>query len=269
MSNVVKISKAKRKSKSHAGFLGFVLVILVVCFFLLSPIFSIESIEVIGNSSITSNYIVSSSGILYGENILRINKFNAVDKVNSLPVIKSASIKRIWPNKLVITVEEKEAIAEIKFYGSKLCVSEAGDVIKVVTDDSVTGLPILEGITVKDVIVGEYVECNEKEKLEKYLFVLNKLKENDMLSGVKKLTENDGILVHFEIGHVAFLGDIDNLQYKVAWLKSVWEKEETPSYIDLHNLDKVVTRPVWGLLDTDKGSDGLLKTNTDEDTLEA
>lgn len=265
MSNIVKITKAKKKSKSHAGFLGLILVTLVICFLLLSPIFAIENIEVSGNKTVTSNYIISAADALYGENILRMNKFNIIDKINALPVIEETDIKRKWPNTLVITVKERDAVAEVKFYGSKLLLSENGDVINVITDDTITNYPILEGITIKDVITGEAVKCKEEEKLKKYLEVLKKLKENDMLNEVVKLSENEGFLVHFKIGHVAFLGDIDNLQRKIEWLKGVWEKEANPAYIDLHNLDKVITKPVWGMLNDSKV---ITDVNTDNLTTE-
>lgn len=247
MSNVVKITKIKRKSKSHAGLLGLLLIVAIICFFLLSPIFAIENIEVKGNTNVTSNHIVSVSGITYKKNILQINKYDAVNKINALPIIKETTIRRSWPNTIIITVEEKTAVAEVKFYGSKLLISEDGDVIDVVTDGKESNCPLLEGITVQDVKTGEKLICKEEEKLKKYLEVLKKLKENDMLNGVVKLGEKDGFLVYFEIGHIAYLGDTDNLQRKMEWLKSVWQKESNPAYIDLHNLDKVMTKPVWGM----------------------
>lgn len=268
MSNIVKITKAKKKSKSHAGFLGLILVALIICFFLVSPIFAIENIEVNGNKTVTSNYIISATDTLYGENILKMNKFNIIDKINALPSIEETDIKRKWPNTIVITVKEKEATAEVDFYGSKLLLSENGDVISVITDNLVTGLPVLEGITIKDVVTGEKVKCKEEEKLKKYLEVLKKLKENGMLNDVIKLSEKEGFLVHFDVGHVAFLGDTDNLPRKLEWLKGIWEKEENPAYIDLHNLDKVITKPVWGMLNENvtisNNLEDVNKDNTEE-----
>ena len=255
MNNVVKITRAKKKSKNHLGFLGLLLIIAIICFFLLSPIFAIDYIEVKGNVASTAKYIISSSGILYGENILRINKFDAISKISNIPVIETASIKREWPDKIIITVKEKEPVAEVAFYGSKLLISENGDVINVITDNTNTALPILEGITVKDVIVGEKLICEEDEKLKNYLEVLKKLKENDMLKNVVSIVDNSGILVNFEIGHMVFFGDIDNLQHKIDWLRGILEKEKNPAYIDLHNLDKVITKPVWEVVNETKTSD--------------
>jgi len=265
MSKIVKITKAKKRSKNHIGFLGLFLIVSIMCFLLLSPIFAIDTIEVVGNEVATEKYIISSSGILYGENILKMNKFDAIEKINSVPVIESSKIKRQWPNKIIITVTEKEPIAEVKFYGSKLLVAENGDVISVITDNSETNLPILEGITVKDVMVGNSLICDEEEKYKNYLEVLKKLKENDMLIDVVKLSDKDGILVSFAIGHVVFFGDTDNLQYKIELLKGILEKEENSAYIDLHNLESIITKPVWGMLEKNQQSEN---TNNAENTEE-
>ena len=124
MSNIVKISKAKKKSKSHIGFLGLLLVMSIICFLLLSPIFAIDDIEVKGNNILSTKYIISASGILFGENILKMNKFAVIDRINSVPIIEDTTIRRAWPNKVIITVNEKEAICEVKFYGSKLIISK-------------------------------------------------------------------------------------------------------------------------------------------------
>jgi len=76
-----------------------------------------------------------------------------------------------------------------------------------------------------------------------------------MLNDVVKLAENEGILVSFSIGHVVYFGDIDNLQYKIELLKGIWEKEENPAYIDLHNLETIITKPVWGMMPENKNKD--------------
>ena len=251
MSNIVKISKAKKKSKSRVEFLGLILIALIICFLLLSPIFAVDVIEVRGNSNVLEKYIISESGLFYGQNIFNMNKFDAIEKINNIPQIEEASIKRELPDKLVINVVEKSPVAEVNFYGSKLLISSEGDVIKVITDNAETSLPELKGIIIKDVVSGRKVMCSEEEIFQKYLEVLKNLEKNDMVKNIDKLTYDNGILVHFDVGHIVYLGDIDNLEYKVLWLNGIFEREQNPSYIDLHNLEKVITKPAWGIFTED------------------
>lgn len=249
MSKVVKITKNKKKSKNRSGFLGLILVALIFCFLLLSPIFAVDNIEVKGNNNVLSKYIVTKSGLFYGQNIFKMNKFDAIDRIEEIPQIEETSIKRMLPDTIIISVTEKEAIAKVSFYGSKLLLSASGDVLEVITDNETIDLPQLGGITIKDVITGEKIICSEQDVFEKYLEVLKILKKNDMVKNIKRLTYQDGILIHFNSGHIAFLGEAENLEYKMSWLKGICEREENPSYIDLHNLEKVITKPVWGMFD--------------------
>ena len=248
MSNVVKISKLKKKAKSHVGVLSFLLVVAIICFLLTSPIFSIESVTVSGNDKISSEEIISTSGITYEQNILRIDKFAIINKIQEIPYVKNAEIKRNWPNEVCIAVEENASVAEIIFYGSKILLDENGTILEVVTDNTATDLVKFDGITAKSITTGNKLECNEKEKLESYLEILKIFKNNDMLDKIEKMfMDNENYLIGLNAGHVACIGDTKNLQYKILLLKEIITRESNPVYVDLSNLDMIVTKPVWGM----------------------
>lgn len=256
MSNVVKISKLKKKAKSHVGFLSFLLVIAIVCFFLLSPIFSIESITVSGNVKVSSEEIVSASGIVYAQNILRIDKFSAINKVMNIPYIKNVDIKRNWPNEICVNVEENVPVASVTFYGSKILLDENGYILEVITDDLDSGLAKLNGISAKSITTGKKLECSEKEILESYLEILKIFNNNDMLNEVSKIFVEDGeYLIELKSGHVTNLGKIDNLQYKVLLLNEIISRETNPVYVNLSDLNMIVTKPVWGMFSETKNNE--------------
>jgi cell division protein FtsQ len=250
MSNIVKITKLQKKAKSHVGFLSFILVIAVICFLLTSPIFAIVSITVSGNVKISAEEIISTSGIAYGQNMMQIDKFSMINNISNIPYIEDIIIKRAWPNKVNMIVREKVPVSEVVFYGSKLLLDEEGYVLEVITDNLDTGFVKLEGISVRSITTGKKLECKEKEILEFYLEILKIFNNNDMLSKVEKLTiKDDNILVFLEKGHVTNLGDNENLQYKILLLKEIILRETNPAYIDLTDLNMIVTKPVWGMFD--------------------
>lgn len=266
MSKVVKITKLQKKAKSHVGFLSFLLVITIICFFLTSPIFAIEGISVSGNEKVTSDEIISTSGIIYGENIMKIDKFSIIDKISKIPYIKDIAIKRNWPNQVNMIVEEKVPISEVTFYGSKLLLDEEGYVLEVVTDNLETNLVVLEGISAKSITTGEKLQCAEKEILESYLEILKIFDNNDMLKEAQKLTiKNKDVLVHLAKGHVVNLNDTENLQYKILLLKEIIERETNPVYIDLTNLDMIVTKPVWGMFEEDSKEEDAMRGESIEE----
>ena len=246
MSKIVNISKAKKKTKSKGFFLGFIFIVAVICFLLVSPVFQIKRIMVEGVLRLSKNSIVDSSGLYYGQNIWRIDKKAIEDSIKRVSYVDSVSIRRAWPDGIVLHIVESDPIAELEFYGSKLMIDENAKLLEVVTDNVPTNFPSLVGFTVNEIVLGEKICANEGEKLEDFLEVLKMLKGNDMLEKVTKVTENEGILVHFENGHVANFGDAGNLPYKMSVLNAILEKEETASYIDI---TKKVTKPVWGMFD--------------------
>lgn len=253
-SNIVKIDKFRKKAKSRVGFLSFLLVITIMCFFLTSPIFAIECINVSGNKNISEEEIISASGIIYGQNIMKIDKFSIKEEISKMPYVKNIVIKRNWPNQVNMVIEEKKSVAEVPFYGSKVLIDEEGYILEVITDNATTDFVVIEGISVSGITTGTKLECDKKEILESYLEMLKIFNNNDMLSKVRKLTIlNEEYLIHLEDGHVAKIGDnIDNLQYKILLLKEIIERETNAAYIDLSNLDMIVTKPVWGMFDTEQ-----------------
>ena len=252
MSNIVKISKLKRKAKSHVGVLSFLLVTAIACFFLTSPVFSIESVTVSGNGKIPSEEIISTSGITYEQNILRIDKFSIINKILTIPYIKNVEIKRNWPNEICIEAEENAEVAEITFYGSKILLDEVGTILEVVTDNTPTDCVKFEGISAKSITTGNKLECNEKEMLESYLEILKIFKNNDMLNEIERIfADNGNYLVSLKAGHVACIGDIKNLKYKLLLLKEIIARETNPVYVNLSDLNMIVTKPVWGMFDNE------------------
>lgn len=266
MSNIVKITKLQKKAKSHVGFLSFILVSLIICFLLTSPIFAIVSITVSGNVKISTEEIISTSGIMYGQNMIQIDKFSMRDNIFNIPYIEDIIIKRTWPNKVNMIVREKTPVAEVPFYGSKLLLDEEGYILEVITDNLETNFVVLEGISARTITTGKKLECKEKEILEFYLGILKIFNNNDMLNKVEKLTIKDNnVLAFLENGHVTNLGDNENLQYKIILLKEIILKEANPVYIDLTDLNMIITKPVWGMFnDTAKNDESIRGDEVEE-----
>ena len=104
MSKVVNISKAKKGKKAEGFFLGFIFMVAVVCFLLLSPVFQIKKIQVEGVLRLSANSILEHSGLQYGENIFRIDKQEIVKNVKKVSYVDEVTIRRAWPNGVVIHV---------------------------------------------------------------------------------------------------------------------------------------------------------------------
>lgn len=88
---------------------------LLVCLSLImamSIFFKVGEIEVEGNSTYTDEEIIRASGIDTGDNLFFINQiFMGSRLTDRLPYVQTATIARVLPNKVIITVTESSSTA--------------------------------------------------------------------------------------------------------------------------------------------------------------
>ena len=91
--------------------------------------FSIEKIEIEGNSILNSNEIVQKLNFLYRENLFFLNLNDIEKNLKNEAFIESFSLKKIYPNTLKIIIAEKEPIAILQDKRKKFYISDKGDFI--------------------------------------------------------------------------------------------------------------------------------------------
>ena len=113
--------KSKRNIKSKMPFpvrfgilVAVLILIIVTAGVLMAPGFKVSEVYCEGNSLVQSEEIFANAQISGGKNIFLIGLGKAERNVEKLPMIKEANIKRVFPNKICITVEERAPIAYIK-----------------------------------------------------------------------------------------------------------------------------------------------------------
>lgn len=103
----------RRKSSLSGPLTFFILIIAVI--FVLSVLFRVSSISVVGNSHYTDQEIINAIEIEQGDNLFFFDRFAAVSRVFAkLPYIEEVTVTRNLPNKVIIEVTETTAIAYIK-----------------------------------------------------------------------------------------------------------------------------------------------------------
>ena len=108
--------------------------------------FKIKEVKIENNKILKNQELINIFSFLYSENIIFLNSYKLKKKINQNSFIKKIEIKRVFPNKLVIKVFEKEPIAILidknkkKFYlGKKIDLIEHREILKY------KKLPIVEG----------------------------------------------------------------------------------------------------------------------------
>lgn len=251
-----KVLKLPKKTKKRGIILiPLILISTTIIILLFSPLFNILHIEVKGISKLTENIIINESHIVYGQNILKLNKNKIKESLNDNPYIKNVTINRKWPDTVMIDVIEKEPMGKIRFFGSDILIDDEAYILEVSTDGSNIDLPLLNNISISSFKLDEKVQTENKETLEKFLKILKVLKNSGMLKSVFKIENNKGILLYLNEGHVANLGEDTNIQYKIMLLKEIIPREKNTAFIDLSNEKKPISKPLWGTLEAQISSE--------------
>jgi cell division protein FtsQ len=79
-----------------------------------SPYFEIKDIVIRGCKELTEKEILSSAAIKPSQNLLAINLGTIARRIESNPWVKEVSIGREFPNRLIIDLQERTAVALVK-----------------------------------------------------------------------------------------------------------------------------------------------------------
>lgn len=234
---------AKRKNKKRFRRLFTSLLLAAIVFgtvLSLFVFFKIEMIEVSNESIYTDEQIVAASGLSTGDNLIRFISSKSEQRICSeLPYIESAKIKRVFPNKLVITVAPVRTDAVIVAGESKYVIDKSGKLLD--TSDAVGGASVLlgvapaEGYTAK---IGEpFVTENEAALgyAKQILCAAEELGLSDKLTVVDVGTTLDIMLVYDKRVAVIF-GTYANIESKLRMLREIVVNREAANYRGTVNL---------------------------------
>ena len=117
------------------------LLLLTVILILSSPLFDIKEITVSGTSKLTSEEIISISGITTNVNIFALNKLKAKKNILENSYVADVYIKRDYPSTISIEVKEKVPTFMIQFANSYIYLNNQGYMLEISTE--ALELPVL------------------------------------------------------------------------------------------------------------------------------
>ena len=225
--------KRKKRAKRIKTILKLLLLLGIIIgstvFALTSPIFNIKEIEVVNNSSVTSEEIESLSGLKKGENLFRFLGSQVAKNIKENPYIKDIKISRKIPSKVQIMVEERVASFSVSFMGTYAYIDTQGYILKISEDSN--SIPILNGVTTTEekMVPGNRLEFEDLEKLEDVLKIMNVMSDNnlgDKITSIDISNKTEYILYLEEELKTIHLGDASNLENKILYVLSIMEKEK-------------------------------------------
>ena len=200
-----------------------------IIFFLLSPLFNILEIKVVGNQKITSEKIINMSGIIINENAFKIDTKQATINILQEPYIEKVEIKRVLPSTIEIQVKERQATFMLEFANGYVYINNQGYMLEI--SEEKLEIPIITGYVtpVENIVPGNRLQTEDLKKMETVLKIMETAKSNEIEKMITKIDisdEKNYTLILEGEGKTAYLGDVSNINTRIQYLKLIIEKEQ-------------------------------------------
>lgn len=215
----------------------------------LSVFFKVEKVVVHGNKAYNAYTVQEEAGIEIGSNLLSLNNTRACGKIMAaLPYVDNVRIGIKLPDTVNIYVEEIEiAYAITTEDGTNWLMTSAGKVVEQIDSGTASAYTKIEGVHLDDPKPGRQAQAMEvvvettaategaseptedmstiitgAARLNAALKILQELEENDIVGEAASI--DVGSLSNIELWYgqrfQVKLGDANNMDVKIAWMKS-------------------------------------------------
>lgn len=238
----IKDIKRREKTKKIASYIFLVILVITgIILFLLSPIFNISKIEVNGNEQISSDEIISLSGIQKGSNLFSTSKKQLSDKIKENPYIGTVTITRKLPMTLSISVKERKVEFLLEYGNSYAYIDEKGFILEISSKNIQDKQKIRGYSTPEDQIKPGNRLCEEDLKsLDEIYTILDTSYNYSLQQCITSINISDksNYVLYLESERKTVeLGNADNLDIKMLYLQSILEKDKDKEGIVFLNVD--------------------------------
>ena len=205
------------------------IIIGAIVFATCSPIFNITDIEVLNNNRVSSETVISLSGINTNENIFRFIATKVSNNIKQNAYIEDVKIRRVLPNKVQIEVTEREPRFSIPVLGEFAYMSTQGYILEITQNE--LNLPIIYGLQTaeENITAGNRISKEDLESLEMILRIMNVMGDSGLSEKVTSIDisdKNDYSIYIQEERKTIHLGDGSNLSNKMLYVMAILEEEK-------------------------------------------
>lgn len=172
--------RKQRRFRTWVYVTAFILMALVFGFFFsISGFFTVDSIEVEGNSHYTNEEIINIAHAVPGRNLIyNTNGSEMVSYLEQNPYIKSAEVRRKLPSTILIVVSERSEKMAFKYDDDYLVMDGDGILLKKTRNLPQTTL--VEGLIVNKIKLGEKIGTEDKDKTDKAISLIKSASSADL-----------------------------------------------------------------------------------------
>ena len=252
--NKKKQIKSKKKRKIIFRVIKWLILLGIVIggivYAMLSPIFNIQGITVNGNSKISSETIVSLSGLIIDQNIFSFRTSDVIDGIKQNAYIDTVDVKRKFPDQVELSVKEKVATYMLTYGNAYVYLNNQGYILEITSEKG--DFPIITGYETptEQIVEGNRLSTTDLEKLNDVLKIMEAISSggNKIDSQITQIDITDNSNYILTLGKAKkkiYLGDTTNLSTKVLWINKFMQEEEKNEGTIYLNVDLNNDRPYF------------------------
>ena len=252
--NKKKQIKSKKKRKIIFRVIKWLILLGIVIggivYAMLSPIFNIQGITVTGNSKISSETIVSLSGLIIDQNIFSFRTSDVIDGIKQNAYIDTVDVKRKFPDQVELSVKERVATYMLTYGNAYVYLNNQGYILEITSEKG--DFPTITGYETptEQIVEGNRLSTTDLEKLNDVLKIMEAISSggNKIDSQITQIDITDNSNYILTLGKAKkkiYLGDTTNLSTKVLWINKFMQEEEKNEGTIYLNVDLNNDRPYF------------------------
>lgn len=215
--------RARRKKLIRLVILSFVAIMLITAAALTYFMLIVDSIEIYGCTRYDANELVSASGLSVGKHMWLQRTDEAESRMEENSYIASAIVTRVYPDKLVINITEREEAAVLVGMNTQAVIDKEGYVLYIGARADYSGLIQISGMGSSGYHVNQRLGEESDFNSRTLITLLDAVYAAGLEAEIVSIDLGNPLSINMETasGVTIHLGQIDNAGEKLADFKTV------------------------------------------------
>lgn len=184
------------------------------------PIFQIQTITVTGNDALSTEKVISLSGLSHGDNLFWCDATTAKKQLRHNPFVEKISIRRALPDEIILQITERKSVGYIMTTDGYVQVDREGRLLAIQQSLGNYRLPVISGVGLNE--LPELGGIIQNKKLKQALDILQSC-DVALLDNIAELNVGQEyyVLLYTNQQLEVRLGGLENLEQRLKDLNKI------------------------------------------------
>lgn len=186
-----------------------------------SGFFNIKQVVVVNNDYLDPRDIIKDTGITGDDNFFLVNLYGPREKLLENPYVKDVEVRRQFPDKVEITVYEREEFSSIFIAGTYVIIDEQGRVLRSV--DKEVDIMTIKGYNIESYRIGEIMTSDDAYEFQRALDLVDLCNQVEALEADEISYEKGSIFLKLLNGLSVDFGNGKDIEEKFSKFYAIYE----------------------------------------------